>query len=72
MAGHPTHHVNVIKIIKMRDYMDRRVTSPTWGSLKQALICYFIPMLLFDQCNYCIECILLLGVNKQLKLQHIL
>ena len=36
MARHPTYHVNVIKI-KMRDYMDRRVTtpkrvtSPTWG-----------------------------------------
>ena len=51
--------------------MDRRVTSPTRGSLKQALICYYIPMLLFDLCNYCIECILL-RVNKQLKPQHFL
>ena len=36
VAGHPTYHVNVI----MRDYMDRWVTSPTWGSpppCKQAL-----------------------------------
>ena len=34
MAGHPAYHVNVIK---MRGYMDtrvtppERVTSPTWG-----------------------------------------
>ena len=28
VAGHPTYHVNVI----MRDYMDRWITSPTWGS----------------------------------------
>ena len=37
-VGDPTYHVNVIKL--MRDYVDRRVTSPTWGSpppCKQAL-----------------------------------
>ena len=45
MAGHPIYHVNGNQI-KMRDYMDRRltppkrVTSPTWGPpppCKQAL-----------------------------------
>ena len=40
LAGHPTYHVNVTKL-KRRDYnMDRRVTSPNWGSpapCKQAL-----------------------------------
>ena len=38
--GHPTYHVNVIKLYKMRDYMETRVTSPTWGPpppCKQAL-----------------------------------
>ena len=35
--------------IKMRDYMDRRVNSPTWGLLlpcKQALILSYIPLTL--------------------------
>ena len=45
-GGHPTYHVNVINLIKMRDYMNRgvtppkRVTSPPWGHplpRKQAL-----------------------------------
>ena len=31
MAGRPTYHVNHGDQIKMRDYMDRRVTSRTWG-----------------------------------------
>ena len=38
-GGHPTYHVKLDQI-KMRDYMDRRVTSPTWGPplpCKQAL-----------------------------------
>ena len=40
MAGHPTHHVNVIKFKKKRDFMDRRVTPPTGApppSREQAL-----------------------------------
>ena len=46
-AGHPTYHVlKCDQILKMRDYMDRRVfppkrvTSPSWGPpppCKQAL-----------------------------------
>ena len=45
-GGHPTYHVNVINLIKMRDYINRgvtppkRVTSPPWGHplpCKQAL-----------------------------------
>ena len=48
MAGHPTYQVNVITL-KMRDYMDRRattpkrVTPPTWGPpppCKKALNAY--------------------------------
>jgi len=30
-AGHPTYHVKVIELKIFRDFMDRRVTSPTWG-----------------------------------------
>ena len=40
MAGHPTHSCKRDQI-KMRDYMDRRVTSPTCGPpplCKQVLI----------------------------------
>ena len=45
MVGHPTYHMNVIKL-KMRDYMDRwvtppkQVTSPAWDpplACKEAL-----------------------------------
>ena len=51
MAGHPTYHANVVKLKRMRGYMDRRVTipklvtSPTWGPpppCKQALIYTYI------------------------------
>ena len=63
MAGHPTSHACKRDEIKMRDYMDRRVTapkwviSPNWSSplpCKQALISDGVAV------NFAFQCTLML------------